>query len=85
VTIDGSSLSAWLTAASFLNAWIWAWRARIRVEFFKKKLILGVGPQQPIPKRYYFLYRRNGIGCSTDTYNHLPTNTKKLFFSSDEL
>jgi hypothetical protein len=25
-------------------------------------LILGVGPQQPIPKRDYFLYRINGIG-----------------------
>jgi hypothetical protein len=29
---------------------------------FFKKLILGVGPQQPIRKRNYFLYRRNGIG-----------------------
>jgi hypothetical protein len=33
-----SSLSVWLTVASFLDAWIWAWRAWIRVEdfFFKK-------------------------------------------------
>jgi hypothetical protein len=33
-----SSLSVWLTVASFLDAWIWAWRAWIRVEdFFLKK------------------------------------------------
>jgi hypothetical protein len=32
---DGSSsLSVWLTAASFLDAWIWAWRAWIRVDDF---------------------------------------------------
>jgi hypothetical protein len=31
---DGSSLSAWPTAASFLDAWNWAWRARIRIEDF---------------------------------------------------
>jgi hypothetical protein len=26
------------------------------------KIDLGVGPQQPISKRDYFSYRRNGIG-----------------------
>jgi hypothetical protein len=30
----GSSLSTWPTAASFLDSWIWAWQAWIRVEDF---------------------------------------------------
>jgi hypothetical protein len=46
-TADGSSsLSVWPMMASFLDAWIWAWWAQIRVEnfFYFQKLILGVGP-----------------------------------------
>jgi hypothetical protein len=79
---DGSSsLYAWPMAASFLDEWIWAWQAQIRVnDFFQKidfRVLVGNNRYQ---KETFCISEVVSVG-STDTYNFLPTDTKNCFHS----
>jgi hypothetical protein len=85
-TTTASHLSAWpTTASSSLNAWIWAWRARIWVVdffYFQKKILLSVGNNQ-YHKVDVFRIGQIVSVVSTDTIKMLLTDTTKDFCSSD--